>query len=65
MICICAYNEDKGMLKNSLNGIYDSLQVFREKAGILPEQIVVVVIFDGIENLRRGDHDEDIITFFD
>lgn len=35
-ICICAYNEDKGMLKDSLNGIYESLKTFQEKAGILP-----------------------------
>ena len=53
------------MLKESLDGVYDSLKTFKEVAGINPEQIVVTVIFDGIENVKRGDFDEDIVTMFD
>lgn len=53
------------MLKESLDGVYESLKTFREVAGIHSEQIVVTVIFDGIENVKTGDFDEDIITLFD
>jgi hypothetical protein len=53
------------MLKESLDGVYDSLETFQKVAGINSEQIVVTVIFDGIENVKRGDFDEDILTMFD
>ena len=36
------------MLKESLNGVYDSLKKFKTEAGVQAEQIVVTVIFDGI-----------------
>lgn len=64
-ICICAYNEGKRMLKESLDGVYSNLKAFQAVAGINSEQIAVTVIFDGIENVRRGDFDEDLITLFD
>lgn len=64
-ICICVYNEEKRMLIESLDNIYNNLEAFKTVAGIDSEQIVVTVIFDGIESVSRGDFDEDMITLFD
>jgi hypothetical protein len=36
------------MLKNTIKGIQESYKHFREKAGILPHEIILIVIFDGI-----------------
>lgn len=53
------------MLIESLDNIYNNLEAFKTVAGIDSEQIVVTVIFDGIESVSRGDFDEDMITLFD
>ena len=47
-ICICVYSEPKFMLKNTIKGIQQSYKHFLNKAGILPHEIILTVIFDGI-----------------
>ena len=65
VICVCAYNENRSMIEKSLFGIYCSLRKFRER-NIHSSNIVVMVIFDGIEQVNhKGDQDEEsILTFF-
>ncbi|CAD8054076.1 unnamed protein product [Paramecium primaurelia] len=69
MICITMYSEPLQELQKSLKGILDSLDEFYQD-GILPNQILVVVIYDGIENIRNqgdenGNNQEgDIIPYF-
>ena len=36
------------MLKNTIKGIQQSYKYFLNKAGILPHEIILTVIFDGI-----------------
>lgn len=40
------------MLKNTIKGIQSSYKHFAEKAGILPHEIIMTVIFDGIEKVN-------------
>ncbi|CAK71278.1 unnamed protein product (macronuclear) [Paramecium tetraurelia] len=69
MICITMYSEPLSELQKSLQGIQESLQEFYEN-DILPQQIVVVVIYDGIENIRNqadennNNQEGDIIPYF-
>ena len=42
------------MLKNTIKGIQQNYSMFLEKAGILPHEIVIIVIFDGIENVNNS-----------
>lgn len=54
------------MLKNTIKGIQQSYNTFRDKAGILPHEIIITVIFDGIEKLNNSnDQTENMISFFD
>lgn len=50
-ICVCAYSEDSTMLQKTLTGILNNYEHF-EKAGISPEEIAVVFMFDGIEKVH-------------
>ena len=52
-ICITVYSEDKRMLKKTLEGIKNNYEEFYEKAAIHSHQIVVIIIFDGIEHLNN------------
>ena len=64
-ICICVYSEPKFMLKNTIKGIQESYKPFLEKAGILPHEIIITVIFDGIEKINNSnDQTENMISFF-
>ncbi|CAD8134467.1 unnamed protein product [Paramecium octaurelia] len=69
MICITMYSEPLSELQKSLQGIQESLLEFYEN-DILPHQIVVVVIYDGIENIRNqadendNNQEGDIIPYF-
>jgi hypothetical protein len=64
-ICICVYSEPKHMLKTTIKGIQESNKEFLSKAGIMSHEIIVVVIFDGIEHLNSSkDQTENMISFF-
>jgi hypothetical protein len=53
------------MLKNTIKGIQQSYKHFLNKAGILPHEIILTVIFDGIEKLNNSkDQTENMISFF-
>lgn len=53
------------MLKNTIKGIQESYKPFLEKAGIMPHEIIIVVIFDGIEKINNSrDQTENMISFF-
>ena len=52
------------MLKNTIKGIQESYKPFLEKAGILPHEIIIVVIFDGIEKINQSkDQTENMVSF--
>ena len=53
-ICICVYSEPKSMLKGTIKGIQESYKYFLERAGILPHEIILTVIFDGIEKVNNS-----------
>ena len=64
-ICICVYSEAKHMLKSTIKGIQESNKDFLQRAGIMSHEIIVVVIFDGIEHLNNSkDQTENMISFF-
>ena len=64
-ICICVYSEPKHMLKSTIKGIQASYKYFLEEAGILPHEIILTVIFDGIEKINSSkDQTENMISFF-
>lgn len=46
------YSEPKHMLKSTIKGIQESYIKFYQKAGIMPHEIILVVIFDGIEKMN-------------
>lgn len=53
------------MLKATIKGIQESNKDFLEKAGIMSHEIIVVVIFDGIEHLNASkDQTENMISYF-
>ncbi len=64
-ICICVYSEPKHMLKSTIKGIQQSYKYFLENAGIMPHQIILTVIFDGIEKINNSkDQTENMISYF-
>lgn len=53
------------MLKTTIKGIQESNKDFLAKAGIMSHEIIVVVVFDGIEHLNASkDQTENMISFF-
>lgn len=52
-ICVTVYSEDKAMLKKTLEGIEKNYATFFDKAGIQSHEIVVVIMFDGIEFMNN------------
>lgn len=53
------------MLKSTIKGIQSSYKYFQERAGILPHEIIMTVIFDGIEKINSSkDQTENMISFF-
>lgn len=58
-ICVCMYSEDKPMLKRTLEGIADNIDLLIEK-GTSPDDIYVAIIIDGIQKV-----DESLFTYFE
>jgi hypothetical protein len=53
------------MLKSTIKGIQESYKHFYQKAGIMSHEIVLVVIFDGIEKVNCSkDQTENMINYF-
>lgn len=53
------------MLKTTIKGIQESNRDFLDKAGIMSHEIIVVVIFDGIEHLNASkDQTENMVSLF-
>jgi hypothetical protein len=53
------------MLKSTIKGIQESNKDFLTKAGIMSHEIIVIVIFDGIEQMNNSrDQTENMISFF-
>lgn len=57
-ICVCMYSEDTPMLKRTLEGIADNIDLLVEK-GTSPDDIYVAVVIDGIQKV-----DESLFTYF-
>lgn len=49
-ICVCMYSEDKPMLKRTLEGIADNIDLLIEK-GTSPDDIYVAIVIDGIQKV--------------
>jgi len=63
-ICITVYNETRSQLEKTILGIYSDLKTFKTN-GISPFEILVIVIYDGIEKLNvEGGTDESMIQMF-
>ena len=58
-ICVCMYSEDKPMLKRTLEGIADNIDLLIEK-GTSPDDIYVAIIIDGIQKV-----DPSLFTYFE
>jgi hypothetical protein len=53
------------MLKSTIKGIQESYKHFYQKAGIMSHEIVLVVVFDGIETVNNSkDQTENMISYF-
>ena len=53
------------MLKSTIKGIQESYRHFLDNAGIMPHEIILTVIFDGIEKINNAkDQTENMISFF-
>jgi hypothetical protein len=53
------------MLKSTIKGIQESYRYFLDNAGIMPHEIIMCVIFDGIEKINNSkDQTENMISFF-
>lgn len=64
-ICVCVYSESKSMLKSTLRGIQENYRLFEKEAGILEHEIIIIVIFDGIEKMNNSaDQTENMTTLF-
>jgi chitin synthase len=64
-ICVCVYSEPKHMLKSTIKGIQESYKHFYQKAGIMSHEIILVVIFDGIEKVNNSKEQTDnMISYF-
>ena len=50
-ICICMYNEDRGMLQHTLMGVAENI-LKMAKQGVDPDKIVVIIVSDGIEKVN-------------
>ena len=58
-ICVCMYSEDKPMLKRTLQGIADNIDLLVEK-GKAPADIFVAIVIDGIQKV-----DPSLFTYFE
>jgi hypothetical protein len=58
-ICVCMYSEDKPMLKRTLEGIADNIDLLIEQ-GTNPDDIFVAIIIDGIQKV-----DPSLFTYFE
>ena len=58
-ICVCMYSEDKPMLKRTLEGIADNVDLLVQK-GTSPDDIFVAIIIDGIQKV-----DESLFNYFE
>jgi hypothetical protein len=58
-ICVCMYSENKAMLKSTLAGIAENIANIVAYEGVNPDDIVVVVMMDGIEKV-----DDSIVDYF-
>ncbi|KAL4487126.1 hypothetical protein ABPG72_001578 [Tetrahymena utriculariae] len=64
-ICITMYNEARKELESSLDGILRNMKHFKKNLGIQNEEIVVVVIYDGIDKINNEkDPDDNMIEYF-
>jgi transposase-like protein len=53
------------MLKSTIKGIQESYRHFLDNAGIMPHEIIMTVIFDGIEKINNSkDQTENMISYF-
>ena len=53
------------MLKATIKGIQESYRYFLDLAGIMPHEIILCVIFDGIEKINNSkDQTENMLSFF-
>ncbi|KRW99162.1 hypothetical protein PPERSA_07405 [Pseudocohnilembus persalinus] len=59
LICVTMYAEDRKMLEKTLKGIQKNVRNFNLQYNISPEQIVVVVLQDGIMKMQ-----EEMVDFF-
>lgn len=65
MICITVYNETRDQLQLTIDGILKNLPHFK-KAGVANHEIIVVVMYDGIEKLNNSSKpDENLFNMFD
>ncbi|KAL4456936.1 hypothetical protein ABPG74_014574 [Tetrahymena malaccensis] len=70
MICITMYNESRKELESTLNGIFKNVKTFKEECLIDNLEIVVVIIYDGMNKLCTTtqeeiiDIDEDMLEYF-
>ena len=63
-ICITVYNESRSQLEKTIQGIYSELDTFKTN-GISPFEILVIVVYDGIEKLNvTGGTDDSMIQMF-
>ncbi|EAR99425.3 chitin synthase (macronuclear) [Tetrahymena thermophila SB210] len=70
MICITMYNESRKELESTLNGIFKNVKTFKEECLVDNLEIVVVIIYDGMNKLctttqeELVDIDEDMLEYF-
>lgn len=53
LVCVTIYNEELELLERSLSGLMSNIEKFKNH-GIMPYQIITVVIFDGMDKMHES-----------
>jgi chitin synthase len=53
-VCVTIYNESRKDLEESLDGLLENLSIFKKELKIHNHEMVVVVVFDGIDRMRTS-----------
>lgn len=64
-VCITIYNESREQLEGTIDGVLANMKIFNERANISSSEVVVVVIFDGIDKMNQSSEEKhSMIEYF-
>ncbi|EAR99426.2 chitin synthase (macronuclear) [Tetrahymena thermophila SB210] len=65
IICVTMYNEPRKELEETLDGIVSNISTFKEECNISNNEILVIVVYDGIDRMNASkDSDDSMLDYF-